>query len=69
WRWYKDFGKVMAWQDDLPMQVAGTYTNMTRELVFEENARLFGAAFEQTSDWVIILDHKLRIRATNQALR
>ncbi|MFY8274313.1 diguanylate cyclase domain-containing protein [Pseudoalteromonas sp. SSDWG2] len=69
WRWYKDFGKVMQWQDGHPVKVAGTYTNMTRELVFEENARLFGAAFEQTSDWVIIFDHKLRITATNKSLR
>ncbi|MEO2280557.1 diguanylate cyclase domain-containing protein [Pseudoalteromonas pernae] len=69
WRWYKDFGKVMEWDGAHPTKVAGTYTNMTRELVFEENARLFGAAFEQTSDWVIILDHKLRITATNKALR
>ncbi len=69
WRWYKDFGKVVSWLDGMPEKVAGTYTNMTRELVFEENARLYGAAFEQTRDWVLILDHKFRIRATNQSLR
>ncbi|WP_158677921.1 EAL domain-containing protein [Pseudoalteromonas sp. T1lg76] len=69
WRWYKDFGKVMQWEGTHPVQVAGTYTNMTRELVLEENARMFGAAFEQASDWLIIFDSKLRIVATNQALR
>ncbi|WP_158678976.1 EAL domain-containing protein [Pseudoalteromonas sp. T1lg75] len=69
WRWYKDFGKVMQWDGAHPVQVAGTYTNMTRELVLEENARMFGAAFEQASDWLIIFDSKLRIVATNQALR
>ncbi|PHN90956.1 EAL domain-containing protein [Pseudoalteromonas sp. 3D05] len=69
WRWYKDFGKVVAWQSGTPEKVAGTYTNMTRELVFEEHARLFGAAFEQTRDWVFILDKNLRILATNQALQ
>ncbi len=69
WRWYKDFGKVVEWSQQFPIRVAGTYTNMTRELVFEENARLFGAAFEQTSDWVFILDKKFRIRATNEAMR
>ncbi|MGO2372219.1 MAG: EAL domain-containing protein [Pseudoalteromonas prydzensis] len=69
WRWYKDFGKVVAWQGSTPDKVAGTYTNMTRELVFEEHARLFGAAFEQTRDWVFILDKNLRILATNKALQ
>lgn len=69
WRWYKDFGKVVAWQGGTPEKVAGTYTNMTRELVFEEHARLFGAAFEQTRDWVFILDKSLRILATNQSLQ
>ncbi|MDN3378378.1 MULTISPECIES: EAL domain-containing protein [unclassified Pseudoalteromonas] len=69
WRWYKDFGKVVAWQGGTPEKVAGTYTNMTRELVFEEHARLFGAAFEQTRDWVFILDKNLRILATNQSLQ
>ncbi len=69
WRWYKDFGKVVEWQNSSPEKVAGTYTNMTRELVFEENARLFGAAFEQTRDWVFILDKSLRIRATNQSFQ
>lgn len=69
WRWYKDFGKVVEWQQSTPLKVAGTYTNMTRELVFAEHARLFGAAFEQTRDWVFILDKNLRILATNNALQ
>lgn len=69
WRWYKDFGKVVEWQQSTPLKVAGTYTNMTRELVFAEHARLFGAAFEQTRDWVFILDKNLRILATNKALQ
>ncbi len=69
WRWYKDLGKVMGWHNEQAIKVAGTYTNMTRELVFEQSARLFGAAFEHTSDWVVIFDTKFRIRATNQSLR
>ncbi|WP_462173318.1 EAL domain-containing protein [Pseudoalteromonas xiamenensis] len=69
WRWYKDFGKVMEWQEHSPLTVAGTYTNLTRERVFEERARVFGAAFEQTRDWVFILDKRLRIRACNTALQ
>ncbi|MFC3031146.1 EAL domain-containing protein [Pseudoalteromonas fenneropenaei] len=69
WRWYKDFGKVMEWQGHSPLTVAGTYTNLTRERVFEERARVFGAAFEQTRDWVFILDKRLRVRACNSALQ
>ncbi|MBQ4861650.1 EAL domain-containing protein [Pseudoalteromonas sp. MMG013] len=69
WRWYKDFGKVMAWQEGTPERVTGTYTNLTRERMFEERARLFGAAFEKTRDWVFILDKNLRIQACNTALQ
>ncbi|RZQ52283.1 hypothetical protein C1E23_14665 [Pseudoalteromonas phenolica] len=69
WRWYKDSGKVMAWASDLPERVTGTYTNLTREKMFAERARLFGAAFEQARDWVFILDKQLRIQACNAALQ
>lgn len=69
WRWYKDFGKVVEWHNKLPQKVAGTYTNMTREMVFEEHARLFAAAFEQTRDWVFILDKNFNIRASNKSLQ
>ncbi|KZN63554.1 EAL domain-containing protein [Pseudoalteromonas luteoviolacea] len=69
WRWYKDYGKVMAWREAVPMRVAGTYTNLTRERVFEERASLFGEAFEQTRDWVMIFDKRFRILACNKALQ
>ncbi len=69
WRWYKDSGKVMAWTNDVPERVTGTYTNLTREKMFAERARLFGAAFEQARDWVFILDKQLRIKACNAALQ
>jgi len=69
WRWYKDFGKVVEWSGQLPKKVAGTYTNMTREMVFEEHARLFTAAFEQTRDWVFILDKNFTVRASNKSLQ
>lgn len=69
WRWYKDFGKVIEWDNNTPQRVAGTYTNTTRERVFEEHALLFTAAFEQTRDWVFILDKNLNIRASNKSLQ
>lgn len=69
WRWYKDSGKVMAWADSVPERVTGTFTNLTRERMFAERARLFGAAFEQARDWIFILDKHLRIRACNTSLQ
>ena len=52
----KTLAKWLSGMKKTPQKVAGTYTNMTREMVFEEHARLFTAAFEQTRDWVFILD-------------
>lgn len=69
WRWYRDFGKVITWDQKVPTQVAGTYTNMTRERAFQDNARLFGAAFEHTRDWVFVMDGNLSLLAINHALR
>ena len=69
WRWYKDSGKVMSWASELPERVTGTYTNLTREKMYAERARLFGAAFAQARDWVFILDKQLRIQACNAALQ
>lgn len=69
WCWYKDFGKVVLWDQKVPQKVAGTYTNMTREMVYEEHARLYTAAFEQTRDWVFILDKNLYIRTSNKSLQ
>lgn len=68
WQWYRDLGKVVSrGQDGSPERVSGTYTNITETRANQEKARLFGEAFKQTRDWVIILDHKFRPVAANQS--
>lgn len=69
WRWYKDVGRVIEWDGELPQRVTGTYTNFTRERQFEYSARLFSAAFEHTRDWVFVMDREFNIVAINKALR
>ncbi|WP_372770764.1 two-component regulator propeller domain-containing protein [Pseudoalteromonas sp.] len=69
WRWYKDVGRVIEWDGDLPQRVTGTYTNFTRERDLESSARLFSAAFEHTRDWVFVMDSDFKILAINKALR
>lgn len=69
WRWYKDVGRVIEWDGDLPQRVTGTYTNFTRERDLENSARLFSAAFEHTRDWVFVMDSDFKILAINKALR
>ena len=69
WRWYKDVGRVIEWDEDVPQRVSGTYTNFTRERDFENSARLFSAAFEHTRDWVFVMDREFNILAINKALR
>lgn len=68
WQWYSDLGKVVLRnQNGSPERVAGTYTNITETRANQEKARLFGEAFKQTRDWVVILDHKFRPIAANQS--
>ncbi|MDE3274083.1 two-component regulator propeller domain-containing protein [Pseudoalteromonas sp. G4] len=69
WRWYKDVGRVIEWDGDLPQRVTGTYTNFTRERDLESSARLFSTAFEHTRDWVFVMDSDFKILAINKALR
>ena len=68
WQWYRDLGKVVLRnQDGSPERVSGTYTNITETRANQQKVRLFGEAFKQTRDWVIILDHKSRPIAANQS--
>ncbi|WP_286264030.1 EAL domain-containing protein [Thalassotalea atypica] len=64
WLWYKDLGKIVAFNEDgLPQRVTGSYTNITESKANMERAQYYGAAFEQTKDWVIIIDeHFSKIR-------
>ena len=68
WLWYHDLGRVVAISDDgKPLRVAGTYSNITESRANQEKAKLFGEAFKQTRDWVVILDNRFRPIAANQS--
>ncbi|MFT5162273.1 MAG: diguanylate cyclase (GGDEF)-like protein/PAS domain S-box-containing protein [Alteromonadaceae bacterium] len=70
WFWFHDLGMV-AQKDQFgkPSRITGTYTNITETRANEEQARLFGEAFKQTRDWVLILDVYQEPIAANQSFR
>lgn len=68
WLWFRDIGKVAEVDDDgQPERVIGTFSNITETRANQEKARLFGEAFQQTRDWVVILDANQRVIAANQS--
>lgn len=70
WYWFRDLGMVAERNEyGKPTRVTGTYTNITETKANEEQARLFGEAFKQTRDWVVILDVYQEPIAANQSFR
>lgn len=68
WLWFRDIGKVAEVDDKgQPERVIGTFSNITETRANQEKARLFGEAFQQTRDWVVILDANQRVIAANQS--
>lgn len=68
WQWYRDLGRVVFRDSEgTPKRIAGIYTNITNTRANEEKAKLFGEAFKQTRDWVVILDSKKRPIAANKS--
>ncbi|UAA37884.1 EAL domain-containing protein [Paraneptunicella aestuarii] len=68
WLWYRDVGRVVEWDEDgKPARIIGTYTNITETKANQEQAKLFGEAFSQINDWVLILDAKLNPITANEA--
>lgn len=67
WLWFRDIGKVTETQGDKALRVIGTYSNITETRATKEKARLFGEAFQQTRDWVVLLDPEQRVLAANQS--
>ena len=65
WVWYKDLGKIVAFDfDRIPTRVTGSYTNITESRANLERAQYYGAAFEHTKDWVLIIDENfVKVRA------
>lgn len=70
WFWYKDLGKIVAVDvNNHPIRVTGSYTNITESRANEERAQYYGDAFQQTQDWVFIIDEKISRITANQSMR
>ncbi|WP_419570595.1 EAL domain-containing protein [Rheinheimera sp.] len=68
WLWFRDIGKVAEVSPQGQVErVIGTFSNMTETRANQEKARLFGEAFQQTRDWVVILDASQKVMAANQS--
>ncbi len=68
WLWFRDIGKVTELSSQQKIErVIGTYSNITETRATKEKARLFGEAFQQTRDWVVLLDLEQRVIAANQS--
>ncbi len=66
WLWFRDIGKVTEMSGSQKIErVLGTYSNITETRATKEKARLFGEAFQQTRDWVVLLDLEQRVIAAN----
>jgi diguanylate cyclase (GGDEF)-like protein/PAS domain S-box-containing protein len=70
WLWYKDLGKIVA-VDSLgkPNRVTGSYTNITESQASIERTQYYGDAFEQTLDWVLIINQTLSLVTANSSIR
>ncbi len=67
WLWFRDIGRVTEMDGEKALRVIGTYSNITETRASKEKARLFGEAFQQTRDWVVLLDPEQRVIAANQS--
>lgn len=68
WLWYRDVGRVATrGAKGQPTRLTGTYTNITKTKTTEIKAQLFGEAFSQIKDWVLILDSGKRPVSANKA--
>jgi diguanylate cyclase (GGDEF)-like protein/PAS domain S-box-containing protein len=68
WLWFRDQGRATTLDSaERVLTITGTYSNITETRANMEKAKLFGEAFQQTRDWVVILDSKQRVTAANQS--
>ena len=69
WLWYKDLGKIVRLDNyQKPYRITGSYTNITDSKVAQERAQYYASAFEQTKDWVLIIDENFTNMRANKAL-
>ncbi|RUO26491.1 hypothetical protein CWE09_07225 [Aliidiomarina minuta] len=68
WLWFTDLGKVSGRnQSGIPKRITGTFQNITEARANREKALLFGKAFEQTMDWVLLLNADFLPLTANKA--
>ncbi|CAM3724680.1 EAL domain-containing protein [Rheinheimera salexigens] len=66
WLWFRVMGKAIRCENnDSVQRVLGTFSNITESRATSEKARLFGEAFQQTRDWVVIMNNQQRLVAAN----
>ena len=69
WLWYKDLGKIIAVDvQGRAISATGNYVNITETRANEERAQYYGDAFQQTQDWVFIVDEKISRVTVNQSM-
>jgi len=68
WVWYRDTGRVIERDENgKPTRVSGTYTNINRSKVVQEQAILLGQAFSKINDGVLVLDRNKKPVTANDA--
>ncbi|XOV80608.1 MAG: EAL domain-containing protein [Aestuariibacter sp.] len=56
-RWYRNVGRILQRNEHgKPQRISGLFTDITEIKSMEESASIFGEAFRNTKDWVVIID-------------
>lgn len=66
--WYRDLGNYIKDDKDNSIVVTGTYNNISDSMQVQEKIRMFGDAFKNTHDWVLILARNGKFVGANPAL-
>lgn len=57
YRWYRNVGRILERNEQgKPKRISGLFTDITEIKSMEESASIFGEAFRNTKDWVVIID-------------
>lgn len=57
WRWVRSVGQIVSRNENgYPTRITGLLTDITTMRNVEESALIFGEAFRNTKDWVVIID-------------
>jgi len=66
WVWFRETGKIASFdENNKPNRFSGTYTNITDTKANEFQAQIYGEAFAQINDWLLILDINKQLVSAN----